>query len=250
MNSLFELNGKHVIITGASGGIGRATSKMACELGARVSLIGRNSDKLTETGSFLTEGQYKSYVYDFTDLNGIEDLVSKVVDENGPIDGLVHCAGICENRPLKLMKPEFVEEMLRISYFAFVEMLRCITVKKRSNNGASFVGVSSTASVKGEKTQGAYAAAKGAMNSLVHPLAKELAMKGMRINTVAFGMVETDMYVKSFLEAGGNNEYLLSNQYLGIIKPENAAATICYLLCDASYYMTGGTLFYDGGCLS
>ena len=113
----------------------------------------------------------------------------------------------------------------------------------------SCVGVSSTASTHGNKAQAAYSAAKGAMNAVVHPYAKELVSKGIRVNTIAFGMVETDMY-RSFLDVGGNNNELLEKQYLGVIPVEYAANAICFLLSDASRYMTGGTLNYDAGYLS
>lgn len=87
------------------------------------------------------------------------------------------------------------------------------------------------------------------MNSIVHSFAKELAAREIRVNTIAFGMVDTDMY-KGFLESGGNNEELLQDQYLGIIPPEYAGNAICFLLSDAGKYITGSTFNYDAGDLS
>lgn len=245
-----DLSGKHFIITGASSGIGRASCILASQLGAKISMTARNEERLRETLSLMSGEGHEYYIYDFNDINGIEALIKSIVDKNGTIDGLVHCAGICHNRPIKLDTPESVEKMLRISYFAFVEIIRTALSKKRTNKGASYLGISSVASMGGNKTQGAYASAKGAMNSLVHPYAKELAAKEIRINTIAFGMVDTDMYRRDFLDAGGDNEAFLREQYLGLIPVEYAAKAVCFMLSDASKYMTGGTMIYDAGFLS
>ncbi len=244
-----DLTGRHVIVTGASAGIGRAACIQASKLGARVSLVARNAAKLDETLSFMTGTGHDSYVQDLAEIDAIDSLIAKIATERGAIDGLVHCAGMSANRMIKFSKPEFVEQIARINYFAFVELVRAAAAKKRSNDGASYVGISSVAAVRGDKTQGAYSASKGALNALVHVFAKELSVRKIRVNTVAFGMVDTDMY-KSFLETGGNNEELLREQYLGIISPEYAAKAICFLLSDAAKYMTGGTLNYDAGVLS
>lgn len=244
-----DLTGKHVIITGASSGIGRATCIQASKLGAKVSLIARNEDRLRETISLMENNEHFYYVYDLNDVESIENLVKEIVEKNGTVDGLIHCAGFISDRPIKLDTYSAMKSMMQIHFFAFVELLRTLSLKKRMNDGASCIGVSSAASIKGNKAQGAYAAAKGAMNALIHPYAKELAKRKIRVNTIAFAMIETDMY-KSFLDVGGNNDDLLREQYLGIIPVEYAANAICFLLSDASRYMTGGTLFYDAGILS
>ena len=244
-----DLTGKHIIVTGASSGIGRSTCIQASKLGAKVTLIARNEEKLKETLSLMEGNHHKYFVFDLNEIEKIEQLVSNIVDDIGMIDGLVHCAGLGLNRPIKLAKPDFVEQVTRLNYFSFVELIRNASNKKRSNNGASFIGISSVAAVHGNKTQGVYSASKGAMNSIVHSFAKELAPRAIRVNTIAFGMVETDMY-KGFLESGGNNEELLQDQYLGIIPVEYAGNAICFLLSDVSKYITGGTLNYDAGDLS
>ena len=244
-----DLTGKHIVITGASSGIGRAVCIQAGKLGAKVSLVARNEEKLQETLALMEGNGHNYYSFDLNVINQIDDIISKIVEKDGSIDGLVHSAGLGLNRPIKLAKPEFVEQITRINYYAFVELIRAASYKKRSNNGASYVGISSVAAVHGNKTQGVYSASKGAMNAIVHSFAKELAPRSIRVNTITFGMVDTDMY-KGFLEAGGNNEELLHDQYLGIIPVEYAGNAICFLLGDASKYMTGCTMNYDAGDLS
>lgn len=244
-----ELTGKHIIVTGASSGIGRQTCIQASKLGAKISLVARNEERLTETASLLEGNGHRIYSYDLNEIDGIDALIRQIVEENGAIDGLVHCAGLGINRPIKLIKPEFLHSILSGHLYAFVELIRACSAKKRTNEYASYVGISSVAAFHGNKTQGAYSAAKAAMNAVVHPFAKELAPKKIRVNTIAFGMVDTNMY-QGFLESGGNNEELLQSQYLNIIPREYAANAICFLLSDMSRYMTGGTMCYDAGDLS
>ena len=244
-----DLSGKHVIITGASSGIGRATCIQASKLGAKISLIARKEEKLRETISMMDGEGHKFFPYDLNNLDGIEELISQIVTKNGSIDGLVHSAGIGFNRPVKMSIAEINSQIMQINYYAFVEIIRAASNKKRTNLNASYVGVSSVSSLRGFRAQGLYAASKGAMNALVHPFAKELASKGIRVNTVVFGMVDTDMY-KEFIATGGNKEELLRDQFAGIIPVEYAANAICFLLSDVSKYMTGGTFNYDAGLLS
>lgn len=244
-----ELTGRHVIVTGASSGIGRATCIQASKLGAKVTMIARNEDRLKETLSLMEGNGHSYYVFDLNEVEEIDSLIAQIVERDGAIDGLVHCAGIADIRPIKFATPEVVEKTTTIHYFAFVELIRASSYRKRSNVGASYVGVSSVASVHGGKSQLAYSGAKGAMNAIVHSAAKELAQKEIRVNTIVFGMVETDMY-KIFLESGNSNEDLLRSQYMGIIPAEYAGNAICFLLSDVSKFMTGGTFNYDSGFLS
>ncbi len=99
-------------------------------LGAKASLIARNEEKLKETLSLMEGEGHLYYVFDLNEINEIDGLIANISEKQGPIDGLVHCAGIGINRPLKLTKSDFVEQMTRINYFAFVELIRAAAVKK------------------------------------------------------------------------------------------------------------------------
>lgn len=233
-----ELTGKHILITGGSSGIGRACAVQASRLGAKVTLIARNEEKLQET-IFQAEHSEKHtfYPFDLNQTEGIEALVKQIVAERGPVDGFCHAAGIATARTLKTSKPAFVEKMLRIHLFAFFELVRCLSLKEHLNNGASLVGISSVAGEKGNISQEAYGAAKAGMNGFVYPAAQSLAPRGIRVNTVAYAMVDTDMY-QEFLDNGGN-PVLMQRQYLGVIDQESAANAVLFLLSDACKYITG-----------
>ena len=241
-----ELTGKHVLITGGSSGIGRACAIQASRLGAKVTIIARNEDKLKETLFLMdNEKEHAYYLKDLSDVSSIEKLVKTIVLERGSIDSFVHAAGIANVRPLKLTNLEFVNKMMHIHLYAFIEFVRCLSLGRNLNNNASLIGISSKAATAGSVAQEAYAAAKSGMDGFIRPVAIELSKRGIRANTVAFGMVATDMF-KDFLEYS-NDETLLERQYLGGVNVESAANAVMFLLCDSAKFITGRVIPVYGG---
>ena len=241
MPNPMDLTGKHVLITGGSSGIGRECAVQASRLGARVTLIARREEALRETVSLMDcPGEQGAYAFDLSQTGRIEELVGRIVRERGPVDGLCHAAGIGTARDLKMTKPAFVEKMFRVHTFAFLELVRCLSLKGCCHEGASFVGISSVAAEKGNVSQCAYASAKAAMNGFVVPASQELAKRKIRINNVAYAMVDTDMY-REFLDAGGDPK-VMSRQLLGVISVESAADAVMFLLSGASQFITGAVL--------
>lgn len=249
MSEFLNLENHHILITGASSGIGRATAILASKLGAKVSLVARREAELQATLSDLVGEGHSHWTYDLANLEGIGALVKEIVAAGGPLDGLVHCAGLGQNRPLVVTEPDFVHKIMTINFSAFVELVRCVAKKKHINDNASIVALSSTASFKGGKSQGAYSASKGAINGLVPPLAKELSARRIRLNAVAFGMIDTAMF-GIFKDIGGQVDELIKAQYLGLGQPEDAAKVLCFLLSDYARLITATVLVADGGLLS
>ncbi|MDR1656435.1 MAG: SDR family oxidoreductase [Deltaproteobacteria bacterium] len=250
MNEQYTLNleNRHILVTGASAGLGKATALLASRLGARVSLLARRENELQTTLNSLAGTGHGYWLCDLSCLDDIEPRIKEITAAAGPLDGLAHCAGLGQNRPLAMTKPDFVRNLMTINFGSFVELIRSAAKKRHINDEASIVGVSSVAAIKGEKAQGAYAASKAAMVGLVPPLAKELAPRRIRLNAVAFGMIKTQMY-NVFKEAGGDDE-ILKGQYLGLGEPQDAAKVMCFLLSDYSRFITGTILTADGGYLS
>lgn len=248
MIDVFGLENKHIVVTGASSGIGRETAILLSKLGAKVSLIARREDALQETLSMMEGEDHHFYMSDLSDTEGIGDLVKSIVAEAGTVDGFIHCAGIGVNLPVSMTKTDAIDSVMRTNFYSFAELIRFLSKKKNSNEGASFVGVSSVASLKGDKSQGAYAASKAAMNAYIHPAAKELSSRNIRVNTVAFGVIKTPAYEK-YLEAGGTDDALI-NQYLGYGTTEDAANLLVFMVSDASRLITGTTVVCDGGYIS
>lgn len=245
-----NLTGKKIVVAGSSSGIGRKTALLLNELGASVILIARREDKLKEVLSKMSGNGNTYYIADFSDLGSLEMLFKKMVVEQGPLDGLVYSVGVSMSLPLQMFKPEKLNRIFTTNFFAFVECVRQVCKKGRYNEGMRIVGVSSIASLKGDKAHLGYSASKAAMDAAVRCIAKEVAEKGIRINTVAPAMTRTEMYT-GFLDNGGGNDTenraLLSRQYLGIAETDDVANAIAFLLSDKASFITGITLPVDGG---
>jgi len=248
MVDFFKIKNKHILVTGASSGIGRETAKLLSKFGAVVSVVARREDALKETISELNGDGHRYYVCDLANTESIGDLVENVVNAMGPIDGFIHCAGIGANIPVVATKFRTIDSLMKTNFYSFAELIRLLSKKNNSNDGASFVGVSSVASLKGDKSQGAYAASKAAMNAYIHPAAKELAKRFIRVNTVAFGVIKSEAYER-FLEFGGQDS-ALQNQYLGYGEPSDAANLLVFMVSEASRLITGTTIICDGGYTS
>lgn len=174
----------------------------------------------------------------------IEGLVETIVLQCGPVDGLCHAAGTSPMRMIKQTKPAFLEKTLKLHAMSFVELVRCLTLKKNLNDGASLVGVSSWAAKCGDPSQSAYASAKACMNGLLHPASIELAVRRIRINTVAYGSVDTPMR-QNAIELG--TKFDSESQVLGPIDVESASNIVMFLLSDACRYITGSVIPVYGG---
>lgn len=244
MYNPMDLSGKHVVVTGASSGIGRETAIRASKLGARVTIIARNEAAMQETISLMdSPEQHGYYVCDLTQIEEIESLVKTLVKERGAVDGFVHSAGIGEARPLKMTKYSYTDKMMKIHTLAFIELVRCLNQKSNLNDGASLVGVSSIAAKFGNVAQGGYSAAKAAMEGFLSPAAKELSLRRIRINAVAYAMVKTPMY-EGFCgyASSKSQEELTRNQPLGLVELPDAANVILFLLSDAVRFITAASI--------
>lgn len=248
MYNLVDLTDKNIIIAGASSGIGKATAYLLHKLGARVILIARNEEKLKKIVDELGSST-KYYSFDLSCVDEISTKIKEIVKECGAVDGLVYSAGIGAVRPLKMLKSSALNEVMTVNYYAFVEMVRCITARKAFNPGLSIVGISSVSSLQGNQSKTAYCSSKAAMDAAVRCMAKELSDKFVRINTIAPALINTDIYTE-FLKNGADSEdakNILNRQYMGVGEPIDIANAAAFLLSDAAKYITGIMLLMDGG---
>jgi NAD(P)-dependent dehydrogenase (short-subunit alcohol dehydrogenase family) len=248
MYNLIDLSNKHIVITGASSGIGREVAILVNKLGAKVSLIGRKKDSLKSLIRDLQGEENQFYEFDVTNYIEIDNLISRIVATNGLIDGFVHSAGIEMTRPLKMLKVEHYREVFDINTISALEITKSITKNSNISTNASIIYISSIVGILGQPGKTAYSASKGALIAAAKCLALELAPKGIRINTILPALVETDMSSKvlaSLSEEGKNN--ILKMHPLGFGRPIDIANSAAFLLSSAARWITGSEFLIDGG---
>lgn len=251
MKKIMDFTDKTFVLAGA-GGIGAAVVQLLASLGARMILIDVVEDRLKEVIASLPGEGHAYYICDFNNVESIEPLITQIIKNHGPVDGYVHTTGIGAVRPLKMSKYDFMLKVMNINYFSFVEVVRCLTKKGAYNHGMNIVGISAVGAYIGNSTKTAYCSSKSAMNSAVRCLAKELAPKGIRLNTVAPGATDTPMAREAADYRDGTDEQRVNElrQYLGTCQPTDIADGVVFLLSDMSRMITGTCLPVDGGKLT
>lgn len=255
MKDYIQMSGKHVLVTGGASGIGRQTAITLSELGAKVAVMDLQEDGLKETLSMLQGEGHSIHEADLSRVEEIEPLLVSIVEETGPFDGYVHCAGIVKNLPVTNYKYERLHKIMLVNFYSYFEIIRILSRKGRHNEGMSIVGISSVAATQGAPAQAAYGASKAAMNGAMRCLAIELGQKGIRLNTVLPAATNTAMY-SDYMELKANmkeTEMKIEanpRQYLGMNTPSDVSNAIIFLLSPASRKITGVQLPVDGGFAS
>lgn len=247
--NLFSLNGKVIVITGASSGIGRQCALTCNDLGAFVILTGRNKERLEETFSLLKYSDNALYYpVDLTDYENVPGLVDTIISRNLIINGIIHSAGISTTLPFKMITPEKLNIFFQTNVFAGINLTRLLFRSSLISDKASIVFIASVMGFLGENAKSLYGMTKGALIAAVKSLAVEYANRAIRVNAVSPGVVETPMSEKS---AYSRNEEAFQRvkelHPLGIGKPQDVANACAYLLSDASRWVTGTNLVVDGG---
>lgn len=229
---MVELNNKKILVMGATGGIGRETAITLSKLGAKIVVSGRDEAKLEKTLSLLIgEGHY-SLVFDIREIADVKDFMSAVVTlDNKKLSGVVYSTGVIPVRPIKNTSYDFLHDVMTVNYYGFVEVVRHFSNRKYSNGG-SVVALSSYASINGDKGQLAYAASKGAIDSSVIVMAKELHAKGIRVNAIRPAVVSYENIDEDDLLPGTQD--IIDRMLTGAIDPVNIAEQIAFLLSDYS----------------
>jgi len=245
----FSLEGKTILITGASSGIGRQCAIDCSKMGARVVLIGRNQERLAETHSLMKGEGHLTVSFDLTEFEGLKTMISDVVSQVGPLNGALHCAGISDTIPLKLTKTETLDKFFRNNVYSTIELSREIcSIKNVSKEGASIVLFSSIMGCVGESGKSIYSMTKGALISAARSLACEYAKKNIRFNCVCPGAILTPINANLPHMADPELRKKLEDKHLlGLGECSDISNACIYLLSDASRWVTGQNLIVDGG---
>ncbi len=243
MYNPYSLEGKTILITGASSGIGRATAIECSKMGAKCVITGRNQERLQETFNRLDGDGHLQIIADLSTQEGLDTLIEQTPN----IDGLVNNAGVGRYKPISFIKQEDLDYVFQTNTFAPILITRSFMKKKKVNQGGSIVFISSLAAYESNFGNGVYGASKGAILSFARYCAQELANKQIRANSIHPGMVETSLIHRGTYSDEDLQKDVLKYPLKRYGKPEDIAWAIIYLLSDASAWVTGSAITIDGG---
>lgn len=239
----FSLEGKTILITGASSGIGQATAIECAKLGAHVVITGRNAERLQETFDQLEGDGHQQIIADLTNPEELEHLVTSMPQ----LDGLVNNAGVGYTKPILFIKQTDLDTMFETNTFAPVMLTKLAMKKKKINRGGSIVFTSSIAAMTEGMGNSVYSMTKTAIMSFAKSCALEFGDKGIRVNSVHPGMVETKLIHGGAISEDDMQKDMQNYPLKRYGRPEEIAWSIIYLLSEASAWVTGSQSIIDGG---
>lgn len=243
------LDGKNIIITGTSQGMGKSMVRLFAEQGANIWAHARTASEEHVAYCEQISAEYgvrvDPWCFDLTDYEAMKSAVKELRSEKLPVDVLVNCAGVTYNALFQMSQMDEVRNQFEVNFFAVYQLTQYIVKLMIRNKKGSIVNITSTAGQDGNSGKSAYGASKAALIAMTQSIAEELGGAGIRANCIAPGVTNTRMlatmpdYVVAE-EVSGN-----ALQRLG--EPEDIARTALFLASDLSSYITGQTIRVDGG---
>ena len=210
--------------------------------------MARRFERLEETKSLLHEGEHRVEPFDLNELDDIPRWMKKLSSEAGPLDGLVHSAGLHATLPLRVLKPSRLDELMKINVSAAMALTKGFRQRGVRAEQGSVVYLSSVSALAGSPGNAGYSATKGALISMCRSLAMELAPEHIRVNCLAPGWVPTELAAKAEERLESSQLQAISDMHpLGLGQPEDVANAVAFLLADSGRWITGQTLVIDGG---
>lgn len=243
----FDFTGENFVVTGASSGMGRQVAVELAQAGANVLAVARGQKALAELQQMYPE-EVTIAAVDVCDAQKLEVAIQNFVNVNGKLNGAVHAAGISALTPLRAFDEQEARKIMDISFWAGVKLLQICTKAKVSNKNASFLLFSSVCSQRTDKGLFSYAGAKSALKIAAKTFAKETANRGLRINTISPGWVQTHM--TAGLEETHNLDEVHSSSLLGVGQASDVSGMVLFLLSDRAGWVTGADFVVDGGYLA
>jgi NAD(P)-dependent dehydrogenase (short-subunit alcohol dehydrogenase family) len=240
----FSLNGKKILVTGASSGIGKQAAILISSCGAEVCITGRDPARLEETFGQLAAGNHRMKTADLTSAAEMDALIGELP----ALNGIVHCAGIVGPLPVKFILQEHIDKMFSINYMVPVNLTGKLMRAKKVADHASILFMSTIATRNPYFGGALYSGSKAALEAYAKTLALEQVAKVIRANYLMAGLVDTPMIVspsEDNMQAEALERYL-KRYPLGVGDPKDVAATILFFLSDASKWISGTSLILGG----
>jgi 3-oxoacyl-[acyl-carrier protein] reductase len=243
---MFSLIGRVALVTGASRGIGRAIARRLAEQGAIVVAAARG-DHAEETAKELTAAGHaaEAVKLDVTDQGAVATLPGEIISRHGRLDILVSNAGIARDQLLMRMKREDWDAVLATNLTATFVLAQAAIRPMIKQRGGRIIAVGSVVGQTGNAGQTSYAASKAGLVGFAKALAREVASRGITVNVVAPGLIETDMTKAMAEKAQASWADQIPLARLGTV--DDVAAAVCFLASDEASYITGHVLAVNGG---
>ncbi len=253
MRSLFDLNGKTALITGATHGLGMAMAEGLAAAGAELLITSTTPSKLEEALNRYREKGYRAsgYLFDVTDEQAAKENVEKMIQEHQKIDILVNNAGIIKRIMALDMEVEDFRKVIDVDLVGVFIMSKLVARGMKERNGGKIINICSMMSELGRDNVCAYAAAKGGLKMLTRNLATEWARYNIQVNGIGPGYFATSQTEPIRVDGNPFNEFILNRTPAGRWgDPEDLAGTAVFLASEASDFVNGQIIYVDGGILA
>lgn len=237
-----NLTGRIALVTGASRGIGAATARALDAAGAEVILVGREIETLEEVARSLVH-PFQTVVADLAE----PDAAERITESCGHVDILVNNAAAAARLPTSEVTGELIDGLMNVNVRNLLLLVKGLVPSMIAAGSGSIINVSSVSGIVGTPNRAAYAASKGAVDAMTRSLAIEFGPKGIRVNSVAPGVIDTELWAKNKAIDGVQEQInaLIPLRRWGT--PEEVADVIVFLASDAARYVSAQTIHIDGG---
>ncbi len=250
LNTLTDLSGKVIIITGGGAGIGREAALLLAQAGASLMLMDLSSEKLNAIQNEIDKSGITCHIFagDVTKESDVEEMINECIKHFGHLDGLVTCAGTqgANNDLTKELDTINIQNIINVDLLGVISSIKYAYPQIIKSGGGSIVNISSLAAISARGPI-IYSAAKGGVKSFSRNIAKRLGPNNIRVNTIYPGFIVTEMTQKIY-EHPDLVKHMENESPLGLLGDvDDIAYCILYLLSDASRFITGQDFVIDGG---